>query len=374
MGGGGAADGPVTLEAVARLLGPAGGPAAVVVDAGRDWGNRPEGEGPLVWGRPPAPSGTPVKDALMFAARRESALRRLRGARVSRWRPPDLGASPARNALRNALLSGAIAEIDPPRQRVLDAMAAEAGGRVESFRPASGGAILARIGEGRLLRAGGSGNAAAALEALDSPVVPCLLGRGDGWTAETMLPGSRPRRVDREAWAACVDLCAGLPRAAAPEAPRADVDEISSTVLQVGEKPAAVIERLERLPGIARHGDLWRPNLLTKGTALTGVVDWDAWHPAAAPGTDLLNLYATERHGPGVGAAWRAAPWRSPDFASATGRYWAALGFTPTAEDLDAIAVAWWAGQVAASLRRLPHLARNEAWVEANVLSVARSL
>lgn len=363
----------MTLEAVARFLGPAGGGPPAVMDAGPDWTRRPEGDGPLVWGRSPAPSGTSVPHALGHAARRETALRRLRNARVTRWRPPDLGAPRARDALRNALLSGAIAELDPPRERVLDAMAAEAGGQVESFRPASGGAVLARIGVG-LLRAGTSGEAAQALEALDSPVVPRLIARGDDWTAETLLPGSRPGRVKQQTWEECVDLCARFPRAAAPEAPRADLDAIATAVAQLGDKPLAALDPLERLPGIARHGDLWRPNLLTEGARLTGVVDWDAWHPAAAPGTDLLNLYATERHGPGVGAAWAHKPWRSPGFASATARYWDALGLTPTPQDLDAIAVAWWAGQVAASLRRLPHLAGEDAWLEANVLAVARSL
>lgn len=355
----------MTLEAVARLLGPADGAAATVIDAGPRWTNLPEGDGPAIWGRTPAPSGTPLGAALAHALRRVGATRKVRAARVTRWRPPDLGGPPARNALRNALLSGAIAEIDPPRERVLDALAAEAGGTVASWRPASGGAVLARIGTRALLRAGGGGNTAAALEVLDDPLVPRLVAHGDGWTAETILPGKRPRRMTREMWDACVALCARFPRAAAPEAPREDIRAIPNLTL-----PPA----LEALPGIARHGDLWKPNLLATGSALTGVVDWDAWHPAAAPGTDLLNLYATERHGPGIGAAWSQRPWRSEGFSSATRRYWEALGLRPTVEELDAIAVAWWAGQVTASLRRLPHLARDEAWLEANVRSVARSL
>ncbi len=359
----------MTLEAVARLLAPADGSNVTVVDAGPDWTIRPEGDGPAIWGRAPARAGTAVVPALKNAAQRERALRRVRGTKT-RWHPPDLGGTGARNAIRDALLSGAIAEIDTPRRRVIDAMAEEAGGRIESFRPASGGTVLARIGQGTLLRAGSDGKEAEALEALDSPLVPRLVARGEGWTAETLLPGNRPARMKPPVWAACVELCAGFPRAAAPEAPRADL----RTIPNVGEKPGQALEALDDLPGIARHGDLWRPNLLTKGATLTGVVDWDAWHPAAAPGTDLLNLYATENHGPSVGAAWRAKPWRSEGFASATARYWKALEVQPTPDELDAIAVAWWAGQVAASLRRLPHLAGDEAWLEANVYSVVRSL
>lgn len=364
----------MTLEAVARLLGPADGARVTVVDAGTHWATLPRGDGPSVWGRAPAPSGTPVGAALAHAARREMALKRVKGS-VTRWRPPDLGAPPARNVARHALLSGAIVEVDRPPERVLDAMAAEAGGRVESFRPGSGGAVLARIEvEGRpaLLRAGISGNEAAALTSLDHPAVPRLIASGDGWTAETVRPGSRPRRVTPEGWRACVDLCAGFPRTAAPEAPRSDMDAIDRMVPDVGAREA--LEPLEALGGIARHGDLWRPNLLTKAGSLTGVVDWDAWHPAAAPGTDLLNLYASERHGPRIGAAWAERPWRSEGFAEATRAYWDALELSPTAEQLDAVAVAWWAGQVAASLRRLPHRAHDGAWLEANVFRVVGSL
>lgn len=360
----------MTLAAVARLLGAVDGRPVTVIDAGPGWTNIPKSTGPAIWGRAPAPSGTPLALALKNAAQRERALRRVRGVKT-RWNPPDLGGLAAKNALRNALLAGAIVEVDRPQRRVIDAMAEEAGGRVESFRPASGGTVLARLtGKQVLLRAGGEGNEAEALETLDHPLVPRLLGRGEGWTAESLLPGNRPARITPEVWRACAELCASLPRSAAPKAPRADL----ATIPNLDEKPSEALNALDRLPGIARHGDLWRPNLLTQRGTLTGVVDWDAWHPAAAPGTDLLNLYATEHHGPGIGRAWRAKPWRSEGFASATAGYWSALGVRPAPEQLDAIAVAWWAGQVSASLRRLPHLREDAAWLEENVYSVVRSL
>lgn len=357
----------MSFEAVARLLGPAD-----VVDAGPGWAVRP-GDGPVIWGRAPAPSGTGLRDAFAYAARREAALRRTKPKKgtVTRWRPPDLGGSPQRNALRAALLGGAIVEIGTSK-RLLDDVASAAGVTVASFRPASGGAILARV-DSTVLRvglAGGPGDPAAGAEALASlpphPAVPRLTGRGlvgdASWSTETLLSGRRPRRVTKTLWDACVDLCAALPRAPAPEAARLDVDAV------VEASPAAR-SALDALPafGVARHGDLWRPNLLAAGSTLTGVVDWDAWHPAAAPGVDLLNLYATERHGPGIGDAWRAAPWRSADFRSATAAYWRRLEIDPSPDEMEAIAVAWWAGQVAATLRRLPHLASSERWLDANV-------
>lgn len=366
----------MTLAAIARLLGPADGSPIAVVDAGARWTELPDRSGPAIWGRAPARSGTSLRDALIHAARREAALRRVAG-RVTRWRPPDLGGGGGRNALRNALLAGAIAEIDPPDDRVVDAAAAAAGAaRIESLRPASGGALLARVeveGTAALLRVS---HAPSPLPDVDHPLVPRSLGSGSvgeaSWSAETLLAGSRPRRVTNEIWDACVDLCASLPAAGRPEAPRADLDAMAATGIDVDAREP--LARLDALGGAARHGDLWRPNLLALNGRLTGVVDWDAWHPAAAPGVDLLNLFATERHGPGTGAAWRRKPWRSREFAAATNAYWKARGLTPEPADLDAIAVAWWAGQVAATLRRLPHLAEDRAWLDANVLPVARSL
>lgn len=368
----------MTLAAVARLLGPADGSTITVIDAGPRWSELPErSSGPAVWGRAPARSGTSLTGALRHASRREAALRRVRG-RATRWRPPDLGGSGLRNASRNALLGGAIVEIDPPRERVVDAAAAAAGAaRIVSFRPASGGSLLARVDveeNAALLRVSGI---ASPRPGIDHPLVPRSLGGGSVgdafWSAETLLPGSRPRRVTDEMWSACVDLCASFPAAPAAEAPRADLEAISAT-LGIDLDVTGPLARLEGLGGAARHGDLWRPNLLTQDGRLTGVVDWDAWHPAAAPGVDLLNLFATERHGPGIGGAWRREPWRSHDFAAATARYWKARGLAPAPADLDSIAVAWWAGQVAATLRRLPHLAEDRAWLNANVLPVARTL
>lgn len=387
MARGGAADGAVTLAALAELLGP-----AEVIDAGRAWTVIPEAGKAVVWGRPPAPSGTNFLAATRHAARREAALRRLpAGASVTRWLPPDLGGAGPRAAARDALLAGAIAEIDRPRERLIDSVAAAAGtSPVREFRPASGGALLARVqhdGVPVLLRAGISGSpgdpaaGAAALEALDVPLAPRLLGRGAvgmaSWSVETLLVGRRPRQLTERLWNTCVEVCAALPGAPTSEAPRGDLAAIAAAVPAVAGEldraAAPALDRLDGLGGAARHGDLWRPNLLAVGGRLTGVVDWDAWHPAAAPGVDLLNLYAMERHA-GLGAAFVQAPWRSPEFAAATRRYWERRGIDPAPADLDAIALAWWAGQAAASLRRLPHLAQSRAWVEANVDAVLRSL
>ncbi|MGH2698646.1 MAG: hypothetical protein ACRDJL_05520, partial [Actinomycetota bacterium] len=54
-------------------------------------------------------------------------------------------------------------------------------------------------------------------------------------------------------------------------------------------------------------------------------------------------------------------------FGAASALYWRALGVAPTPAQLEAVGVAWWMGQIANNLARLPHLARDERWLERNV-------
>jgi hypothetical protein len=119
-----------------------------------------------------------------------------------------------------------------------------------------------------------------------------------------------------------------------------------------------------------RHGDLWAGNLLVERGVLRGVVDWDAWHPAAVPGTDLLHLLAMQeavRRGRSLGELWRERPWEWAAFRQLTGGYWRALGLAPNRDVREAVAWAWWANQVACSLARLPELAMDEQWLRRNV-------
>jgi aminoglycoside phosphotransferase (APT) family kinase protein len=124
-----------------------------------------------------------------------------------------------------------------------------------------------------------------------------------------------------------------------------------------------------------RHGDLWSGNLLVADGRLTGVVDWDAWHPSAVPGTDLLHLIATEevlRTRSCLGDVWRQQPWESPAFALAARDYWQALGVRPSRQVLEAVGAAWWAGQVAHSIVMDAHLTHDGDWTERNVHAVLR--
>ncbi|MGH8901925.1 MAG: oxidoreductase family protein [Egibacteraceae bacterium] len=404
------------FEAVAALLLPAE-PArrGVIVEAAADWGpaeGLPVDVDVVVWGRPSLRGGTPPLVVLRSAAAREQALARLRWrapaplelVAVHRLAPPT-NRPPSRVAhLRATLLSGVLVELaaPPQRPRVLDAVAAAAGaeGGVRRFRPGSGGQGLAEIalagGVEAIIRAAPTGAAIGAvdpahsgdgLEALavvSAREVPRLLGRGHAagasWTAESRLVGCRPRHLTCRLLADVTQFCAALPPCAEPPtALAADLERIATLLPDRGRAmrklAVQVAPALEGMPSVLRHGDLWAGNLLCERGAITGIIDWDAWHPRGVPGADLVQLLGTEhriRWHLALGAAWRERPWRMEE--AARSNYWHALGLAPTTEALDLAGLAWWAAEVAGTLRRLPHRATDERWLALNVDPVLADL
>jgi Ser/Thr protein kinase RdoA (MazF antagonist) len=205
---------------------------------------------------------------------------------------------------------------------------------------------------------------------------------GASWTAEQGLPGRRPARAAPGLVAQVASACARFPRSGGP--PTAAVDDLLGAAALLPGRAVALrglaadlAPRLAALPGILRHGDLWTGNLLVERGRLTGVVDWDAAHPAGVPGADLVQLLATDarmrahRH---LGPAFVARPWRSAAFRRATAAYWRALGLAPDARLLDAAAIAWWATEVHHTMVRLPHRAVDERWLGLNVDAVLAAL
>ncbi|MGH2572454.1 MAG: hypothetical protein ACRDGU_03060 [Actinomycetota bacterium] len=387
---------------------------AVILDAGERWRldeAAAAGADTVVWGREALRSGTPSAVAIRWALARERGIVRVRRrppaplevTGVHRLPPPRLAPGVLRNRLREALLGGALVELGGPRRgpRLIDwaAEAAGATGGVNAFRPGSGGSGLARIRgpEGsplvlRLARSGGPGDphrAAQALERLssmESALVPRPAGKGRvngvSWTAETALPGRPPSRITQDLAAQVAAFCAGLPRAEGQAtAHSADLLQVArrfphwTTVLS--EAVTACDQAALSVPALMRHGDLWAGNLLAERGGMTAVIDWDAWHPAALPGTDLLHLVAMEegrKTSRGMGRVWLARPWESESYSAAGAGYWNAIGVRPDPKLLEAVGIAWWAGQVAATLARLPFLAGDERWVEANVETVLTAL
>jgi hypothetical protein len=405
----------VSFQALARLLLPANGAPSMVVEADARWklgaivSSQPS---TVIWGRAPAPSGTAISRLARMAAARERALlalgvrprRPYRVGGVYRWRPPRLVAGRVRNRLRDALLGGAIVELvrDPPPPRVLDAVAAAAGhpGHVRRFTAGSGGSALVKLEDrdrqaGRILRlaqAGQPADPAHAAEGLErlAPlgigVVPNLLKRGvacgASWSIESTLPGRRPAWVTATIARQVVAVCARLPLAAGgPTALAADLGRIAAALperrQELTEAGARAARVLGRLPLVMRHGDLWAGNLLVVGKTLTGIVDWDSWHPAAVPGTDLLHLMTTDRAlrtRREMGEVFMERPWISAAFRSLSAGYWEAFDLRPDSQLLDAVGVAWWASEIGHALKLAPEQARDERWVALNVEAILRRL
>ena len=405
----------MSFQALASLLMPTEpGRRAIALEANESWQfDRMAAAGAelIVWGRPPWPSGTSLRTLTRAAIARERALTRLRAnppsplqvVAVHRWLPPDLRAKRARNKIREAFLGGALVELAAAGRptRVIDAASRMAVGSesVQGFLPGSGGSALSRLrlADGRqgILRvapAGGPGDPAHAADALErlagdaTGLVPRLVARGTtagaSWSLESGLFGRRPDRLIPAIARGVTRFCAALPRTAGPPtAHHDDLDRIAAVYPR--HEPSlrrisrSLDARLRGLPAVMRHGDLWTGNLLAQRTTLTGVVDWDGWHPAGAPGVDLLQLLSMDqalksrRH---VGELCLQRPWWSQAFARISDEYWRRLDLHPDPQTLEAVGIGWWAGQVAHSLSRDPTLPGDRRWTDAHLDRVLRAL
>jgi aminoglycoside phosphotransferase (APT) family kinase protein len=177
-------------------------------------------------------------------------------------------------------------------------------------------------------------------------------------------------------------VCARFPPAEGP--PTAPLDDLLGAADRLPERAAALRRlssdlavTLAELPGILRHGDLWSGNLLVDRRWLSGLIDWDAAHPAGVPGADLLQLVATDarrRAHQDLGQAFRACPWRSDAYRVVTADYWPALQVSPHGGMIEAAGIAWWGAEVHHTLVRLPHRAADERWIARNVDAVLEAL
>jgi hypothetical protein len=399
----------VSYADVARLLLPASGDGAVL-EAAEDWRALPEDAdgGAAIWGREPTFERAGPR-LLAYAARRELAIARLRrrppgllsAAGVHRW-PLRYYKPRAASRLMWRLREGALIELTRgetgPRWLDVAADAAGVRDRIEDFHVGAAGSICAsvelRSGERAILRVAGAGSvadpghAAEVLERLvplGLPSVPRLLGQGTeglaAWTLESLLPGRPPTRVTPALVETTAAFCAALPRRAEPPAALAEhlgamaaaMPDLAGPLEELRSRAAPVVARL---PAVLAHGDLWDSNLLVDGGGLTGVVDWDAWHPSGVPGADLLHLVAVARsraEGRTFAELMPHRPWRDPLFAAPMSAYWRALGVEPSEDVLHAVGVAWWAAQTRSRLHRQPADAHDAEWRARNVAPALRA-
>jgi hypothetical protein len=397
----------VSFQNLAALLLPADQEGAVC-EVGDAWTVDPvalTGVPFAIWGREPTWTGA-GQGLTRSAVRRERALAQLRSrppgrlavVGIHRWSHDFVEARHLPRTL-SWLRAGLLVEMTAYARvpRLIDDAATAAGltQRVNVMHFGAGGQICARgrmrAGGDVVLRVAASGSnvdpchAAEALVELGArslPLIPRLAAHGHAgpaaWTSETLLPGRRADSLSPGLVAAVADFCARLPHDGSP--PTAFASDIASLIdrlprfreplLQLEARAAPIIAGL---PSVLRHGDLWRGNLLVQDGALSGVVDWDAWHPAGVPGTDLLHLVASARAfatRQSFGEVMRERPWERPSFTAATAAYWRKLGIDPTRETLEAIGIAWWTMHTKANLQRHPHMVDDERWLKRTVESL----
>jgi hypothetical protein len=360
----------------------------------------------VVWGRLANGSQHPLRQV----AARELELRALRAALPERLHVTAVHRLPAPGAragvrgwARGILRAGLVVEVAPPDAgpRILDAVAQVAGAeRLE--RPVHAGAggtllVRARMANGargllRVTRAGTSGDPAALADTLERlatagvPLAPRPLGRGvvagASWMAEELLPGHRPGRVTPDLVHQAAGACGRLPTSDA--VPTAPVDDLFGAAAVLPRYAAdlrrladRLRSRLDGIPAVQRHGDLWAGNLLVDRGRLTGIVDWDAAHRSGVPGADLVQLVATDmrrRRRLPLGRAVLELPWRASTFTAATAAYWWALDIAPRTALLDVAGIAWWASEIHHTLVRFPQRRSDERWVAENVAAVLDGL
>lgn len=385
-----------------------------VVEAPPDWSFEPAVFDPeadaVVWGRTPDRS-SPRRSAVRHAAAREATLRtirrripsHLRLVAVHRLPPRQLESRGLRSGIRAAIRGGALVELSsvPEGARVIDRVlgAVEAKRSDRGFHAGAGGAMLIRVvlpdGSPALLRVareGAAGDPARSADILEHlarasvPLTPRMHARGQiagaSWLLERALPGRRPRRATGALARQVAEVCAAFPRGDGP--PTATAADLAGIAARLPDRAGAIVQlaaelsgHVQGLPSVLRHGDLWAGNLLVDRGRLSGLVDWDAAHPTAVPGADLLQLVATElrrRARRALGPAFLSRPWRSLMFSQIAKGYWDTLGIRPSETVLDCVGIAWWASEVHGTLARLPHRASDERWVATNVDSVLSEL
>jgi hypothetical protein len=237
---------------------------------------------------------------------------------------------------------------------------------------------IARLGHPKAIQRGYA--ALEVLAAIGARLVPRPVARGEtagaGWGLETRLRGDHTRRLTADLLREIGDLLLELPED--PRPPRATDDHLAE-VARAFPAHAGTLDAVRAaarrwstgMPSVLVHGDLWLNNILVEGGRLSGIFDWDTWHPAGLPGSDLLELVAAEertRSRRDIGPLLISDYWRSTEVLDVLRPTFAARGRPlPDAAGLAAIGVGWWASRVASALDRGGRPADHPAWVARNV-------
>lgn len=405
----------VTIESMGRLLlaGSRGRPDVLVHRGPRPPRSLEDGADSALWAcEPLETTGSTVEalwQVLWGALVREQAILGARlhppashpVVRVHRTPGPSRGSRRLGSWVRSAT-GGVLIEYLPDGHdpTALDLVMQAAGvdtARPVRLRPTRGSGAIGLVthdAEPAVLRValpGTAGDPSTAVPALErlrgtADLVPRLLAGGTTaglrWTLESRLPG-RPAADGSGAALAVRQQVAALWRQlpGSGEWPSAAIEDLlwigfllpsSSHQLQA----VARALRPRELPSVFRHGDLWSANVLVHHGRVTGLVDWGSWHDRGVPGADLLHLVAMSERRPGetIADVWMRRPWTWRAVHDLVGPELHRHGLRPDDELLHRVAIAWWTTLVAGTLQRLPHRARDQAWIAQTVTPVLDDL
>jgi hypothetical protein len=393
---------------LAKLFLPAGpGRRGGIIEGPGDWGFEPAQVGrdvhAAIWGRGPDRRST-LGRLPWNVLSREIALRRLGGSIPSHLRitgvqrlPPRLRLTGRlRRLMRTTLRGGLLIELNalPAGPRVLDEalIAALAGGSIAgSAHVGSAGSLVYKVsladrrsGLMRVACIGSGGDPSKLAHTLEQlalanvRLAPRAIRGGStagaAWLVEELLPGTPPSRLTPPIFRQIAEACSRFPK---DEKPEALTDDLAGMAERLPERATNLerlaeiaAQRLEGLPAVLRHGDLWAGNLLVEGERVRGLVDWDAAHPRGVPGADLLQLLGTDertRRRETLGSFVARRGWQSEIFSAALSDYWSAMRIRNAESTLDIAGLAWWASEINWTLVRVPQRVSDERWLTTNV-------
>lgn len=201
------------------------------------------------------------------------------------------------------------------------------------------------------------------------------------WSAEARVPGDEVAGEPSAQFVAdCADFLVALHAVgdrAPARSPAADARTCSAVceserdradLLALGER---VARNLEGVPHGFAHGDFWLQNLLSDGSRLTGVYDWDGGGPGRLPLLDLIHLRVSGvRQGARmslVSALLRSELETARAGGDAVTRlYCERIGMDPAPRVLESLVHAFWIERAALELELRPDVV-SPAWVDENI-------
>lgn len=225
-----------------------------------------------------------------------------------------------------------------------------------------------------------------------SPVVLAYGSTGlADWSMETRMPGTTmsTSQLTGSLLDECVDFLVHLFEVKSDALPEWTFAEQAEIVARTCSDPrhreaahqlgAWLTSSLADLPRGFCHGDFWQKNLLVSHGSLAGVVDWDTADGAAPPFLDLMHLRlsvlrARKRKELGAAVLEELLPWAEAGGDELNRRYARRIGVSVGADQLQALALAYWLSQVARRFAMFGTGGEQPRWAHRNVRVVLEML